>query len=80
MMIIVPAMWFSGRPLDPTLGCAAGNRSLFNDPADSATDAYPAILGDRILVKDKDRLTLWSLKGTEAPFLLFPRPERSGGD
>jgi hypothetical protein len=32
---------------------------------DSATYAYPAILGDRILIKDKERLTLWSLKGTE---------------
>ncbi len=78
-MIIVPAMWFSGWPLDPTLGCAAGNRSLFNDPADSATYAYPSILGDRILIKDKDRLTLWSFKGTEAPYLLFPHDFQSRG-
>jgi len=38
---------------------------ILNAKADSATYAYPAILGDRILIKDKDRLTLWSLKGTE---------------
>lgn len=33
------------------------------DVADSSTYAYPVILGNRILVKDKDRLTLWSLAG-----------------
>lgn len=31
------------------------------DVADSPTRAYPVLLGNRILVKDKDRLTLWSL-------------------
>ncbi|HWN45607.1 MAG TPA: hypothetical protein VNW71_25515, partial [Thermoanaerobaculia bacterium] len=38
---------------------------LMKDLADSAIYAYPAIFGDRILIKDKNRLTLWSLKGTE---------------
>lgn len=33
------------------------------DVADSPTYAYPVILGDRILVKDRERLTLWSLAG-----------------
>jgi outer membrane protein assembly factor BamB len=33
--------------------------------ADSETHAYPVILGDRILVKDRNRLTLWSLAGWE---------------
>lgn len=42
-----------------------GDSIFSNDLPDSATYAYPAILGDRILIKDKDRLTLWSLKGTE---------------
>lgn len=35
----------------------------YDDVADSATQGYPVILGDRILVKDRERLTLWSLKG-----------------
>lgn len=44
-------------------GTAWTQVARFNDLADSATYAHPAILGDRILIKDKDRLTLWSLKG-----------------
>jgi hypothetical protein len=31
------------------------------DVADSATWAYPVVLGDKILVKDAKNLTLWSL-------------------
>jgi hypothetical protein len=31
------------------------------DVADSATWAYPVVLGDKILVKDAKNLTLWSV-------------------